>query len=130
MDEKKLNEAIASLLKDKSVPAREALAEMIVEFIQPNHITTNFVGMLLNTRALKPGDMLFKKLRKGIKVRTLVPGSIHLAESGNWKVDRLVQLTKSVGKCMLSFLISIRTKSTQSYRLCGQLQTLPLTLLT
>ena len=79
MDEKKLNEAIASLLKDKSVPAREALAEMIIEFIQPNHITTNFVGMLLNTRALKPGDMLFKKLRKGIEVRTLVPGSIHLA---------------------------------------------------
>ena len=79
MDEKKLNEAIASLLKDKSIPAREALAEMIIEFIQPNHITTNFVGLLLNTRALKPGDMLFKKLRKGITVRTLVPGSIHLA---------------------------------------------------
>lgn len=93
MDEKKLNEAIASLLKDKSVPAREALAEMIVEFIQPNHITTNFVGMLLNTRALKPGDMLFKKLRKGITVRTLVPGSIHLAsevtldERANYVLD-------------------------------------------
>ncbi len=93
MDEKKLNEAIASLLKDKSVPAREALAEMIIEFIQPNHITTNFVGMLLNTRALKPGDMLFKKLRKGITVRTLVPGSIHLAsevtveERANYVLD-------------------------------------------
>jgi len=93
MDDKKLNEAIASLLKDKSVPAREALAEMIIEFIQPNHITTNFVGMMLNTRALKPGDMLFKKLRKGITVRTLVPGSIHLAsevtlsERANYVLD-------------------------------------------
>ena len=35
--------------------------------------------MLLNTRSLKPGDSLVKKLRKGIEVRTLVPGSIHLA---------------------------------------------------
>lgn len=91
MDEKKLNEAIASLIKDKS--KREALAEMIVEFVQPNHITTNFVGMLLNTRSLQAGDMLFKKLRKGIEVRTLVPGSIHLAseitltERANYVLD-------------------------------------------
>jgi hypothetical protein len=35
--------------------------------------------MLLNTRTLNPGDSLVKKLRKGIEVRTLMPGSIHLA---------------------------------------------------
>jgi hypothetical protein len=69
--------AIASLLKDRS--KREALAEMLVEFVQPNHITTDFVGMLLNSRSLKPGDSLVKKLRKGLMVHTLVPGSIHLA---------------------------------------------------
>jgi hypothetical protein len=91
MDEKKLNEAIASLIKDPT--KRDALAAMIIEFVQPNHITTNFVGMMLNTRALKAGDMLFKKLRKGITVRTLVPGSIHLAsevtlnERANYVLD-------------------------------------------
>lgn len=34
--------------------------------------------MLLNTRRLNPGDSLVKKLRSGMQVRTLVPGSIHL----------------------------------------------------
>jgi len=58
---------------------RDELYEMITEYVQPNHITTDFVGMLLNTRSLKPGDSLVKKLRKGLQVHTLVPGSIHLA---------------------------------------------------
>jgi hypothetical protein len=76
MDEKLLKESIASLLKDSS--KRESLAALLVEYIQPNHIATDFVGMLLNTRRLNPGDALVKKLRKGVEVRTLVPGSIHL----------------------------------------------------
>lgn len=76
MDELKLKEAIASLLKSGD---KEAIAEMLVEYVQPNHILTDFVGMLLNTRSLNPGDSLVKKLRKGIEVRTLVPGSIPLA---------------------------------------------------
>jgi len=75
-DIKKMEEAFASMLKKGD---KEALAELLVEYIQPNHITADFVGMLLNTRTLKPGDSLVKKLRKGIEVRTLVPGSIHLA---------------------------------------------------
>lgn len=73
---KKMEEAFASILQKGD---KEALAELIIEYIQPNHITADFVGMLLNTRTLKPGDSLVKKLRKGIEVRTLVPGSIHLA---------------------------------------------------
>src|SRR3972149_2417445 len=76
-DELKVNEAIASLMKDKS--QRDAFAEMIVEYVKPNHITVDFISLLLNTRSLKPGDFLVKKLRKGIEVHTLVPGSIHLA---------------------------------------------------
>jgi hypothetical protein len=73
---KKMEEAFASILKRGD---KEALAALLVEYVQPNHITANFVGMLLNTRTLKPGDSLVKKMRKGIEVRTLVPGSIHLA---------------------------------------------------
>jgi len=76
MDEIKLKEAVASLLKSGD---KQAIAEMIVEYVQPNHITVDFVGMLLNARSLNPGDSLVKKLRKGIEVRTLVPGSIPLA---------------------------------------------------
>jgi hypothetical protein len=68
-------QAFASLAKTD----REALASLIVEYLQPMHITTDFVGMLLNTRNLAPGTQLVKKVRKGITVRTFVPGSIHLA---------------------------------------------------
>jgi hypothetical protein len=76
MEDTKIKEAIASVMKDKN--QREALAELLVEYIQPNHITTDFISLLLNTRNLKPGDSLIKKIRKGITVHTLVPGSVSL----------------------------------------------------
>ena len=76
-DELKVKEAAAALMKDRS--QRDAFAEMITEYVQPNHITTDFIGMLLNTRSLNPGDSLVKKMRKGLEVHTLVPGAIHLA---------------------------------------------------
>lgn len=76
MDETKFKEAIASLLKEGK---REAVAQLIIEYVQPKHITTDFISLLLNSRSLNPGDALVKKVRKGIKVNTLVPGRIHLA---------------------------------------------------
>jgi hypothetical protein len=75
MDEK-IKTAVAELLKSGN---RDAVAELIVEYVQPTRITTDFVSMLLNTRTLNPGDALVKKLRKGIEVRTLVPGAVQLA---------------------------------------------------
>jgi len=75
--EDKLKERLASLMKDKG--QREALAQLMVEYIQPHHLTVDFISMLMSSRALKPGDALVKKVRKGIQVRTLVPGAIHLA---------------------------------------------------
>lgn len=75
MDEKKYKEAVAELLKAGN---RQALAELIIEYVQPQHLTNDFVSLLLGTRALNVGDALVKKVRTGIKVRTLVPGSIHL----------------------------------------------------
>jgi hypothetical protein len=76
MDETKFKEAFAALLKDGK---REALAQLIVEVVGPQHITTDFISLLLNSRSLNKGDALVKKVRSGVKVRTLVPGSIHLA---------------------------------------------------
>jgi hypothetical protein len=72
----KYKEQVASVLQSGD---REALSELIVEYVQPNHITTDYIGMLLNTRSLNPGDALVKKVRKGIEVHTLVPGAVHLA---------------------------------------------------
>jgi hypothetical protein len=76
MDEKALKEAYASLVKKGDM---KAIAELIVEFVEPHHLTVDLVGLLLNARTLKEGDALVKKVRKGIKVRSMVPGRIHLA---------------------------------------------------
>lgn len=77
MDEKeiKFREAMAEFAKTD----RQALAEIITEFIDPNHVTTELIGQFLPTRNLKPGDFMVKKVRKGIHVRKLFPGAIHLA---------------------------------------------------
>lgn len=76
MDEKLLKEAVASIFEKND---RQALAELIIEYVAPNHIATDYVNLILNTRSLKPGDALVKKTRRGINVRTLVPGAVHLA---------------------------------------------------
>lgn len=73
----KTKEQVAALLKDRT--QRDALAAMLTEYIQPQHLTNEFISDLLTTRSLNPGDSLVKKIRRGIDVRTLVPGSVHLA---------------------------------------------------
>jgi hypothetical protein len=76
LTEEKVKEKVASLMQSGD---REALAALIVEYVQPTHIANDFIGLLMNTRRLNPGDALVKKVRKGIEVRTLVPGAVHLA---------------------------------------------------
>ena len=58
---------------------RKAAAELIVEYVDPNHITQDIVGMFLDTRTLKPGDALVKKVRRGIEVKQMVPGQTGLS---------------------------------------------------
>lgn len=76
MDEKALKEAYASLVKSGDM---KAIAELLVEYVEPHHLSVDIVGLLLNARTLKEGDALVRKIRKGIKVRSMVPGRIHLA---------------------------------------------------
>ncbi len=73
---KEFKDAMASMAGDPS--QKEALAEMFIEYIKPNHITVDFISLLMNTRRLKPGDSLVKKIRKGMEVHTWVPGAIPL----------------------------------------------------
>jgi len=81
VDEKKFKEAYAEVAKKD----KRALAELIVEYIDPQHITQDIIGMFLNTRALKPGDALVKKVRRGVEIRQLVPGQTTLAQQFNLK---------------------------------------------
>ena len=64
MDEK-FKKAYAEMAGDPK--QRKALASLIVEFIDPKHVTENIVGLFLNTRAMNPGDALVKKVRKELK---------------------------------------------------------------
>jgi hypothetical protein len=77
MGEKDYKEALAEVMRNPE--EREAFAQILVEFLQPSHLTNEFVSMILNTRSLEAGDLLVHKVRKGIEVRTLVPGAVHLA---------------------------------------------------
>jgi hypothetical protein len=52
MDELQLKEAYASLVKEGK---REAIAQLIVEYVQPEHIATDFVSLLMNSRNLNAG---------------------------------------------------------------------------
>lgn len=72
-----LREAWAELASDPN--QRERMAELIVEYIQPNHLTETYMNLLLNARRLEAGDALIKKVRRGVEVHTLVPGAVHLA---------------------------------------------------
>lgn len=75
----KVKQALASLTKTEA--SRSALAAEIVEWIKPNHLTTDLISLFLNTRRLNAGDLLVKKLRRpGMRVRKFVPGTVHLAD--------------------------------------------------
>jgi hypothetical protein len=69
MEDKDLKEAYASLVKKGDM---SAVAALLVEYVDPQHVTADIMGLLLNTRNLAQGDVLVKKVRKGINVRTLV----------------------------------------------------------
>lgn len=76
MDEKTLKDAFASLVKAGDM---SAVAALLVEYVDANHVPADIMNFLLPSRSMSIGDALVKKVRKGIKVRTLVPGRIHLA---------------------------------------------------
>lgn len=91
MEDRELKEAIAGMMKDRS--QRGALAQLLVEYIDPTHVTLDFMNQLLTARGLNKGDSLVKKIRKGVTVHTFVPGAIPLksevtvSERINWVLD-------------------------------------------
>jgi len=59
---------------------RKALAQVITEWLDPQHLTTDLMSLFLDSKALNVGDSQLFKVRKGMKVRTLVLGQIPLRE--------------------------------------------------
>jgi hypothetical protein len=77
MKEDEIRQAVAEVAKSGN---RQALAEIITEWLQPQHLSMELMGRFLDTKSLKPGDSQLFKVRKGLHVRTLVPGQIPLRD--------------------------------------------------
>lgn len=67
--------AIAELAKTAAtVPSgKSAYAEMIVDTVNPNHLSLDVFSTFMPVRQFMPGDMFVKRVRKGVRVRTMVP---------------------------------------------------------
>jgi len=76
---------------------RSEFAELLVEIIQPNHLSLDLFQAFLPVVTMNPGDQRVRKIRRGrYPVRTMVPGSKHLtdvlsnAEQYTYVFDRLI----------------------------------------
>lgn len=93
MDREQLQKSLAEYAKTAGVqvPGQRlsAFAELIVETINPNHISLEIFNAFMPTRQLNVGDQLVKRVRNtGFPVRTMVPGTTHLSDP--FYPDRLV----------------------------------------
>lgn len=84
MTQEQLKQALASICRSagNSDDGRSAMAQLIVENIQPNRLTLDVFSAFLPTRQLALGDILVKKTSAyGITTRTFVPGIEHMADT-------------------------------------------------
>ena len=78
-----LKQAVASAAQEigTSPGLKSSFSELIVETIEPNRLTLDFFSAFMPVRQLNVGDSLMKRVRnRGFPVRTLVPGTQHLAD--------------------------------------------------
>jgi len=81
MEQDQLVQSLASAVSTIGTsPNRSAFAQIITEVIEPNHLSLDILSTFMNTRTLNPGDQLSRKVRRGVPVRTFVPGTTHLAD--------------------------------------------------
>lgn len=100
MDRTKIEAAYKDVVAglNASSIGHSALAEIITEVIQPNHIDLSVFNSFLPTRQLNIGDVLVKKVsRTGHPVRVMVPGTTHLSDpffppkqTVNYAIDSLI----------------------------------------
>lgn len=58
---------------------KSAFAEVITEVVNPNHISLEVLNLFMNTRSLAAGSQIVKRVRTGLPVYTMVPGTRHMA---------------------------------------------------
>jgi len=81
MDEK-LKKALAEVAMSYDPEGRNgapnrAFAEMVIESINPNHLTLDIFNTFLRVRSGTPGTQYVKRVRSGHRVYSFVPGTMH-----------------------------------------------------
>ena len=82
-----LTQAQAEVLKEAAKTAKDAkgmrtaYADLVIETIQPNHLSLDLLSAFMPTVQKNPGDQIGKRVRRGrYPIRTMVPGSKHLTD--------------------------------------------------
>jgi len=85
MDREQLKLAVAE--KSKTVAragldgARTAYADLVIETVQPNHLSLDLFSQFLPTVQMNPGDSMGKRVRRGrYPIRSMTPGAKHLTD--------------------------------------------------
>lgn len=59
---------------------KTAFSELVVEMVNPRHLTLDIFRLFMPVKELKPGDYLARRIRKGrFRARTMVPNVEHWA---------------------------------------------------
>lgn len=83
MNKEQLKQAVAERAMNAGIhlPGKlySAYADLVMEVIEPNHLSLDLFNAFLPTRQMNPGDQIGKRAIRGrYPIRTMVPGSKHL----------------------------------------------------
>lgn len=83
----KLTEAQIARVKEVAATAKDArglhtaYADLVVETVQPNHLSLDLFSAFMPVVQKNPGDQIGRRVRRGrYPIRTMVPGSKHLTD--------------------------------------------------
>lgn len=80
-DNEKYKKALAETVKTAGTDraGKSAFAELMVQMVEPNHLTLDLFNAFIPTRQANLGDPIIRRLRRGkYSVQSMVPGTSHL----------------------------------------------------
>lgn len=84
--------AVAELAKQTD---KQALAEIITEYVDPVYLTLDLAGTFMNTREMNFGEILVKRFKGKYNVQQIVPGQVTLGQQITVK-DKAVSINLDI----------------------------------
>lgn len=82
MNKDELMKTVAEVSRTAGTSAnqRSAYAELLIELLEPQHLTLDLFSTFMPSRSAQEGDVVIKRVRRGrYAVQSMVPGTNHLA---------------------------------------------------